>query len=120
MNQQNSPNPGIYKKNSSELKELILQTASMSEDEKQYWTQILPIMNEEQLIDLQKILTEEKDSLKKIDDKYAENEAKIKEFQESLARQQRLSDKIKQLRKEESESEEAENIEQEKLLNELS
>lgn len=119
MTNQNQPNPGIYAKKSSDIKELISQTSSMSEQEKQYWLQILPVMNEEQVLDLQKILTDEKQSLSQIDAKYSEQKAQMQALEQSLAKQERLSAKIKELRVQEAESEEKESLEEEKILNEL-
>jgi hypothetical protein len=45
--------------------------------------------------------------------------ARRDEIEESLNKQERLSAKIRELRAEEAESEENENLEQEKILNEL-
>jgi hypothetical protein len=63
--------PEDFLKTKPALIELILQTESMKEDEKRYWFQLLPIMNEEQIQKLEGILQNEKDQLAALDAKYA-------------------------------------------------
>lgn len=102
-----------------EIAQLISLAQSMSEDEKKYWIQLLPVMSDEQIGELKKILTEEIKSLEVIDSKYNEQKKRIDEMEQSLEKQERLSSKIRQLRENEAKSEEQEDIEQEKILNEL-
>ena len=52
------------------LKELINASQSMDWEEKQYWIDILPNMNENQLNRLKDILKNELESYKKVDEKY--------------------------------------------------
>lgn len=53
-----------------QLTELILKTESMTDDERKYWVQILPIMTEEQVTRLRKILEEEAQQLAQLDAQY--------------------------------------------------
>jgi hypothetical protein len=42
----------------------------MNDEERDYWFQVLPIMNEDQIIKLRTILVNEREQLKKIDTEY--------------------------------------------------
>lgn len=53
-----------------DLIELIIGSASMNDDERQYWFSILPIMTQDQVNRLREILTTEKQKLAEIDQKY--------------------------------------------------
>lgn len=53
------------------LLELILGSESMSDEERQYWIRVLPVMTHEQIADLTAILENEKRQLQAIDRKYA-------------------------------------------------
>ena len=53
-----------------ELIKLILGSESMNDEERQYWINILPVMTPEQQENLNQILTNEKDQLAAIDEKY--------------------------------------------------
>jgi hypothetical protein len=52
------------------LVELILNTESMNDEEREYWFAILPIMNDEQIAKFQGILQNERDQLDALDKKY--------------------------------------------------
>ncbi len=54
-----------------EVIDLIIHSESMVDSERQYWINILPVMNEEQLKSLRDILENEKVQLAAIDAKYA-------------------------------------------------
>ena len=60
-----------------DLVELIKKTESMSDDERDYWFQILPIMTEEQVTRLKTILAEESKQLSKLDDQYQDELSKL-------------------------------------------
>ena len=53
------------------LVNLILRTESMKDEERKYWFQLLPVMNEEQVTRLQTILQNERDQLATLDSTYA-------------------------------------------------
>ncbi|MBP9773456.1 MAG: hypothetical protein KBD00_02365 [Candidatus Peribacteraceae bacterium] len=52
------------------LVQLILESESMNNEERQYWMNILPVMTPEQIQNLEEILTNEKNQLAAIDAKY--------------------------------------------------
>jgi hypothetical protein len=56
--------------NVEELKKLIAEAQSMNESERKYWLDLLPMMSEEQKLNLLNILTTEKRKLEEIDKKY--------------------------------------------------
>ncbi len=69
--------PPIVLQKYPELVELIKKTESMSDEEREYWFQILPIMTEDQVNRLRTILEEEKAQLSKLDDQYQDELAKL-------------------------------------------
>jgi len=71
-----------------ELIKLILNTQSIDDEEKQYWFSIIPAMNEEKILRLKKILTDEKKEIKKLDNKY---ETELKRINEKV----KIEDMIK-------------------------
>lgn len=73
--------PDDLKKKFPELIELILQSESMNDEERQYWVNILPVMTPEQIQNLKDILTNEKQQLAAIDRKYAKEIERIGESQ---------------------------------------
>jgi len=68
--------PDIVRDKFPDLIKLIFETDSMKEEEREYWLQILPIMGEEQIVKFRKILTDEKEQLEKLDQKYKEEAEK--------------------------------------------
>ena len=69
--------PPIVLKKYPDLVELIKKTESMSDEERDYWFQILPIMTVDQVDRLRKILDEEATQLAKLDDQYQEELTKL-------------------------------------------
>lgn len=70
-----------------ELIQLILETESMENDEKQYWFDIMPSMTDDQIDRLFNILDTEKKKLQALEDKYKKeikrlNEKHLIEWQE--------------------------------------
>ena len=63
--------PESVKKKYPDLVNLILETKSMDDDERQYWFNILPIMKEDQVEKLRNILTTEKNKIAQIDSQYS-------------------------------------------------
>ncbi len=80
-----------------DLVKLIKETESMTDAERNYWFQILPIMTEEQVSKLRVILMKEKEQLAKLDNEYEKELKRIndkhaiewKEFQTKKAREER-------------------------------
>ena len=60
----------------SELVTLILGSQSMNTEERQYWINILPVMTPEQLKNLNDILTNEREQLSAIEQKYGTSNQK--------------------------------------------
>lgn len=63
--------PADVREKFSALVDMILASESMNDDERRYWIDILPVMNQEQIDKLQDILVREKNQLAAIDAKYA-------------------------------------------------
>lgn len=73
--------------NYQELIQLILETESMEDDEKQYWFDIMPSMTNDQIDRLFNILDTERKKLEALEDKYKKeikqlNEKHLIEWQE--------------------------------------
>jgi hypothetical protein len=98
---------------------LVIETQSMNDDERQYWFQILPIMSNEQVEKFQSILITEKEQLAKLDREYEEeleklNQKHLLEWKEYESREKRKK------RKEQEEKEQVEEeAHEEELLNKL-
>jgi hypothetical protein len=94
--------------------EMILQSESMNDEERQYWIDILPVMNVEQIEQLKTILSQEREQLAAIDAKYgkeivdgAKQEKSVEEIAELRKRQsQERSDKEQEAETVESATEE--------------
>jgi len=116
---QKYPVPLLVKQKYPELPTLIMQTESMSEEEREYWFQIMPIMAEDQLDKLKTILISEKDQLAQLDKEYEEelnrlNEKHMLEWKEFESKEKRQALKAK-----ESEAEKTEKQLEEDLLAKL-
>lgn len=102
-----------------DLETLILATESMTNEERDYWFQILPIMTDEQIQKLRTILVNEKEQLSKLDSEYQAqlqklDEKHMKEIEEGARRAKREA-----LKKQEASHEEGETKAQEDLLKKL-
>jgi hypothetical protein len=64
--------PAAVKEKYPDLIDLIIETKSMDDKERQYWFHILPVMNEQQVEKLRTILLNEKNKLAEIDKKYSQ------------------------------------------------
>jgi hypothetical protein len=98
---------------------LIKETESMNDDEREYWFQILPIMTDEQVEKLRKILANEKEQLAKLDKEYEKelnklNEKHLLEWQDFESKE-----RMKKLRTAENKHEEAEASKEAALLDQL-
>lgn len=86
--------PSVVKEKFPDLVDLIKATESMSDDEREYWFQILPIMTEEQIIKFRDILVNEKEQLAKLDNEYEDelnrlNEKHMIEWKEFESKEKR-------------------------------
>lgn len=112
--------PQVVSDKYPELVELIKKTESMSDDERNYWFQILPIMTEEQVTRLKGILQEESSQLSKLDDQYQDqlsklNQKHLEEWNTFQHKQERV-----QLQKAEQAEQAKEAQTEEQLLQQLS
>ena len=69
--------PQTIREKYPDLVALLLKTESMNAEEREYWFQVLPVMSDEQIVKLHDILTNERSQLKKIDNEYAQQIAKL-------------------------------------------
>ncbi len=104
----------------NELIQLILETESMDDDEKQYWFDIMPSMTDDQVDRLFNILETEKKKLDALEDKYQNeikelNEKHLIEWQEFQLKDSKK--KIKSQESRDTSDEEAEDVL--KMLNDL-
>ncbi len=97
-----------------DLVALLIKTESMNPEEREYWFQVLPIMNDEQIVKLRTILVNEREQLKKIDEEYNSEIGKINQAHKSEwnafeAQEKRkiLSDAEKKHEEQETENEDA-------------
>lgn len=77
-----------------ELVKLVINTESMEPEEKQYWFDIMPSMNDEQIDRLYSILETERRRLEELEEKYQEeikalNEKHMIEWQEYQANERK-------------------------------
>ena len=75
--QNSSPLPPAIAAKYPDLEQLIRKTESMTDEERNYWFQILPIMTDQQVEKLRGILLHEKEQLSKLDSEYQEELSKI-------------------------------------------
>lgn len=102
-----------------ELVEMIKKTESMTDEEREYWFQILPIMTEDQVTRLKNILSEEAAQLAKLDDQYQSELTKLNQKHlDEWSNFQRKQDR-EGLEKAEAQHEAAEAKAQEELLKQL-
>jgi len=112
--------PEDFLKSDPELIILILQSRALETDEeKQNWFNLLPLMTEEQIIKLKDILLKERKKLEEIEQKYEKKKKEIR--QKYLLRWQKLwyIDKIKEIQEKEQKLKSKEEEEAEKLLDML-
>lgn len=102
-----------------DLIQLILGTESMNDDERQYWFQILPIMNEEQIARLKQILINEKQQLAELDAKYANELQSINEKHGSEWDAYKAQKTRQELKQTESVHEQSEKASEEDVLKKL-
>lgn len=112
--------PEEFLETDSDLIVLILKSKALETDEdKQNWLNLLPVMIEEQIYKLKDILIKEKEKLDEIDKKYSEKKRNIR--QKYLLRWQKLGyvEKVKELKEKENQIKSKEDQEAEDLLNSL-
>lgn len=103
-----------------DLQALINETESMTQEERDYWYQILPIMTEEQIEKLRGILVHEKDQLAKLDQEYEQELSKLNEKHLLEWKEHETREKREKLRSEEGKHEAEEAATEAALLAQLS
>jgi|GEM_PF-311823 len=111
--------PPDMQKKYPELIDLVVMTESMTDDERQYWFQIMPVMSEQQLLKFQGILETERKQLQKLDQEYEAqlqklNQRHVVEWQEFESREKR-----REIHEAEKSAEAEEQQAEEDLLNQL-
>lgn len=112
--------PSLVKDKFPDLVQLIKDTESMNDDERDYWFQILPIMTEEQIKKFRDILVNEKDQLSRLDKEYEQELTKLNEKHLIEWKEFESKEKRKALQSAEQASQEEETKAEEELLKRLS
>lgn len=113
--------PAVVREKYPEMVTLITQTKSMSDDERKYWFQVLPIMTAEQITKLKDILVTEKTQLTQLDKQYEQeinklNEKHLMEWKEFEAREKRRKIQTRE-KEQQAESQKVEEELMQKLAN---
>jgi hypothetical protein len=95
---------------------MIQSSESMNDEERQYWINILPIMSEEQLKNLEDILSSEKTQLAAIDAKYSKEISNVSNAVTVAAVEERIKSKKMQRQKAEADASTKEQQKEEELL----
>ncbi len=112
--------PSLVKEKFPDLIQLIKETESMNDEERDYWFQILPIMTEEQIRKFRDILVNEKAQLSNLDQEYEQELTKLNEKHMIEWKEFESKEKRKTLTTAEQTSKEKEKSEEEELLKRLS
>ncbi len=112
--------PALVKEKFPDLIQLIKETESMNDEERDYWFQILPIMTEEQIKKFRDILVNEKEQLSNLDQDYENELTKLNEKHMIEWKEFESKEKRKTLTAAEKVSQQKEQSEEEALLKRLS
>ncbi len=112
--------PEMVRTKFPDLVQLIKETESMNDEEREYWFQIMPIMTEEQIKKFRDILVNEKDQLSKLDKEYEEELNKLNEKHMIEWKEFETKEKRKALNQAEQKSKAEEQATEEDLLKRLS
>jgi hypothetical protein len=112
--------PTMVKEKFPDLVQLIKETESMNDEERDYWFQILPIMTEEQIRKFRDILLNEKNQLTKLDKEYEQELNRLNEKHMLEWKEFEMREKRKAIQTAESKSKEEEVAAEEELLRRLS
>ena len=106
--------PDNFLEKDSDLVVLVLESKSLSKkEEKQNWFNLYPIMNAEQIGRLREILTNEKQKLKEIEERYkAKHNEIVQKYQENYMKNSQQQAKLKEAEAiaQQKESEDADNL----------
>ena len=112
--------PAMVKEKFPDLVQLIKETESMNDEERDYWFQILPIMTEDQIKKFRDILVNEKEQLSHLDQEYEQELNKLNEKHMIEWKDFETKEKRKSLTAAEQTSKAQEQSEEEDLLKRLS
>jgi len=112
--------PTLVKDKFPDLIQLIKETESMNDEERDYWFQILPIMTEEQIKKFRDILVNEKEQLASLDKEYETELTKLNEKHMIEWKEFETKEKRKSITTAESASKQQEQAQEEDLLKRLS
>lgn len=112
--------PEMVKTKFPDLVQLIKETESMNDEEREYWFQIMPIMTEDQILKFREILVNEKDQLSKLDKEYESELTKLNEKHMIEWKDFETKEKRKALTQAEQKSKTEEKSTEEELLQRLS
>lgn len=102
-----------------ELVDMIMETESMNDEERQYWLDLLPIMNPEQVQNLFDILDNERKKLAEIDAYYSQKVEDIEKAEEAEKMLEARKEKMTELESAEKANEAEERAKEAQLLSEL-
>jgi preprotein translocase subunit SecD len=111
--------PKFVQKKHSDLINLVFETKSMDDKERQYWFHILPIMSEKQVEKLRNILNKEKSKLSTIDNQYKKKITDMQKEKANKWEQQNIKKKFEAIHKKEASHEELEQAAEAQLLKQL-
>lgn len=102
------------------LVSLILESKSIgTNEEKQSWFNLLPLMNDEQIAKLEEILSREKQKLDEIEKKYEEKKIEIKKKYLMKRQQMWYTSKVTSIKQQEKATDAVEDKEAEALLDQI-
>lgn len=111
--------PSLVKEKFPDLVQLIKETESMNDQERDYWFQILPIMTEDQIRKFRDILVNEKTQLSRLDKEYEDELNRLNQKHMLEWKEFEMKEKRKALAKAEKQSQEEEEAAEEELLKRL-
>ena len=112
--------PSLVKEKFPDLVQLIKETESMNDQERDYWFQILPIMTEDQIKKFRDILVNEKTQLSRLDKEYEDELTRLNEKHMLEWKEFETKEKRKALVAAEQKSKDEERAAEEELLKRLS
>lgn len=111
--------PPLVREKFPDLIKLIFETESMNGEEREYWLQIMPIMDEDQIVKFREILVNERDQLAALDSEYEQEMGKINAKQNSELNEAEMKEKLHNIRAKETSSESEEEKAEAELLKQL-
>jgi hypothetical protein len=111
--------PALVTENYPKIIPLIIQTESMDDEEREYWFQMIPIMNLDQIKKLEGILNNEREQLAKLDSEYEAELKKIDEKHMLEWKEFEMKQKKEEIAQKENITEEEEQATEEELLKKL-